>query len=70
MMLFIGVMFFRVPSGLCIYFITSSIWGIVERKLLPQPKKVVVDPLTVEPDVPAKKAKVRTGAATRKKKQK
>ncbi|MEX0794348.1 MAG: YidC/Oxa1 family insertase periplasmic-domain containing protein, partial [Pirellulaceae bacterium] len=70
MMLFIGVMFFRVPSGLCIYFITSSIWGIVERKLLPQPKKVVVDPLTVEPDTQAKKAKVRTGASTRKKKQK
>lgn len=37
MMVFMGVMFFRVPSGLCIYFITSSTWGIVERKLLPKP---------------------------------
>jgi YidC/Oxa1 family membrane protein insertase len=33
-------MFYKVPAGLCIYFITSSFWGICERKLLPksQPK--------------------------------
>ncbi|MCA9100920.1 MAG: YidC/Oxa1 family insertase periplasmic-domain containing protein, partial [Planctomycetales bacterium] len=36
MMVFIGFMFFRVPSGLCVYFITSSLWGIAERKLLPR----------------------------------
>ncbi len=35
MMVFFCVMFFRVPAGLCIYFIASSIWGIAERKLLP-----------------------------------
>ncbi|MCH5377097.1 MAG: YidC/Oxa1 family membrane protein insertase, partial [Planctomycetes bacterium] len=35
MMVFMGVMFFRVPSGLCVYFIASSLWGIVERKMLP-----------------------------------
>jgi YidC/Oxa1 family membrane protein insertase len=40
MTLFIGVMFFKVPSGLCIYFITSSLWGITERKLLPKSKPV------------------------------
>jgi len=38
MMFFMGIIFFKVPSGLCIYFITSSIWGIVERKMLPKPK--------------------------------
>ena len=38
MMLFMGLMFFKVPSGLCLYFITSSVWGIIERKLLPKPK--------------------------------
>ena len=38
MTLFIGIMFFKVPSGLCVYFITSSLWGIIERKLLPKPK--------------------------------
>lgn len=36
MMIFMGVLFFRVPSGLCVYFIASSMWGIAERKLLPQ----------------------------------
>lgn len=42
MTIFMGVMFFKVPSGLCIYFITSSIWSLVERQLvkrtMPQPK--------------------------------
>jgi YidC/Oxa1 family membrane protein insertase len=37
MMVFIGIMFFKVPSGLCIYFIASSVWGIGERLLLPKP---------------------------------
>lgn len=37
MMVFMGVMFFKVPAGLCIYFITSSLWGIIERKMLPKP---------------------------------
>jgi YidC/Oxa1 family membrane protein insertase len=38
MMLFMGLMFFKVPSGLCIYFIASSLWGIAERRMLPKPK--------------------------------
>ena len=37
MMIAMGVMFFKVPAGLCLYFITSSLWGIIERKLLPKP---------------------------------
>ena len=37
MMVFMGVMFFKVPSGLCVYFIASSLWGIAERKLIPKP---------------------------------
>lgn len=35
MMIFMGLLFFRVPSGLCIYFIASSLWSIAERKMLP-----------------------------------
>ena len=31
MTLMMGLFFFRVPAGLCIYFITSSAWGICER---------------------------------------
>jgi YidC/Oxa1 family membrane protein insertase len=36
MMVFMGVMFYKVASGLCLYFIASSLWGIGERKLLPK----------------------------------
>jgi YidC/Oxa1 family membrane protein insertase len=36
MMVFMGVLFFKVASGLCIYFIASSLWGLAERKLLPK----------------------------------
>jgi YidC/Oxa1 family membrane protein insertase len=39
MMVFIGVLFFRVPSGLCLYFIASSLWSLAERKLLPKSAK-------------------------------
>jgi len=39
MMIFIGVLFFKVASGLCIYFIASSLWGLGERKFLPKPAK-------------------------------
>ena len=41
MMIVMGVMFYQVAAGLCIYFITSSLWGICERLLLgklPAPK--------------------------------
>lgn len=34
MTIFIGVMFFKVPAGLCIYFISSSVWSLAEHKLL------------------------------------
>ncbi len=36
MMVVMGVMFYKVPSGLGIYFITSSMWAIGERLLLPK----------------------------------
>ena len=36
MMIFMGVLFFKVASGLCIYFIASSLWGVAERKFLPK----------------------------------
>jgi len=45
MMVFMGVMFYKVPAGLCVYFIASSLWGMAERKLLPKAK-----PGTVLPD--------------------
>ncbi len=36
MMVFMMFMFYKVPSGLGIYFITSSLWAVGERKLLPR----------------------------------
>lgn len=38
MMIFFGILFYKVASGLCIYFITSSLWGLAERKMLPKKK--------------------------------
>jgi YidC/Oxa1 family membrane protein insertase len=39
MTIFIGFMFFKVASGLCLYFIASSLWSVAERVLVPKPKK-------------------------------
>ncbi|HTN75691.1 MAG TPA: YidC/Oxa1 family insertase periplasmic-domain containing protein, partial [Pirellulaceae bacterium] len=39
--LFMGVLFFKVPAGLCIYFITSSLWSVCERVFLPKVKAPV-----------------------------
>lgn len=44
MMIFMGFMFFKVPSGLCVYFIVSSLWGLLERKMLPK-KQVELQPV-------------------------
>ena len=43
MMIFMGFLFFKVPSGLCLYFIVSSLWGIGERKLLPKSSPVATN---------------------------
>jgi YidC/Oxa1 family membrane protein insertase len=39
MMVFMMFMFYKVPSGLGLYFITSSLWQISERLLLPKVTK-------------------------------
>ncbi len=44
MMLFMGFLFYRVPAGLCIYFIASSLWGIGERKILDWRKEPEAQP--------------------------
>ncbi len=36
MMVVIGVMFYKVAAGLCLYFIASALWSLAERKLLPK----------------------------------
>lgn len=48
MMIFMGVFFYKMAAGLCLYFICSTLWGITERKLLKR-KKAATDPLTGPP---------------------
>jgi YidC/Oxa1 family membrane protein insertase len=38
MSVFFGILFYKVASGLCIYFISSSLWGLAERRFLPKKK--------------------------------
>ncbi|MEO9935060.1 YidC/Oxa1 family insertase periplasmic-domain containing protein [Rhodopirellula bahusiensis] len=50
MTLVMGLFFFRVPAGLCVYFITSSLWGIGERILVKKtlPSKPHFDPAMLQ----------------------
>ena len=36
MFIFMGFMFFKVASGLCLYIITTTLWGLAERQFLPK----------------------------------
>ncbi|MEQ8846119.1 YidC/Oxa1 family insertase periplasmic-domain containing protein [Botrimarina sp.] len=65
MMLFMGLMFFKVPSGLCIYFIVSSLWGIAERKMLPKPTPVAAPAGAAEKPSPAKNTPSANGAGAK-----
>ncbi|MEM9826132.1 MAG: YidC/Oxa1 family insertase periplasmic-domain containing protein [Planctomycetota bacterium] len=62
MTLMMGLFFFRVPAGLCIYFITSSLWGICERVLVKKtvPKTTHFDPAVVDGTATATKKKTIT----------
>jgi YidC/Oxa1 family membrane protein insertase len=51
MTIFMGLMFYKVASGLCLYFIASSLWGIAERKLLPKAVPADGSPTTSAPAV-------------------
>jgi YidC/Oxa1 family membrane protein insertase len=54
MMVFMGLMFFKVASGLCIYFIASSLWGLAERKFLPKTTPVASGSPETRADVKAR----------------
>jgi YidC/Oxa1 family membrane protein insertase len=38
MMIFFGLLFYKVAAGLCLYFIASTLWGFAERRFLPKKK--------------------------------
>jgi len=63
MMVFMGLLFFKVASGLCIYFIASSLWGLAERKFLPKTTPIASAPLT-RADAKSAAAADRRDAAT------
>jgi YidC/Oxa1 family membrane protein insertase len=58
MTMMMALFFFRVPAGLCIYFITSSLWGIAERivvkKTIPQSKVALATGDVVEGTITAR----------------
>ena len=70
MMIFIGFMFYRVASGLCLYFIVSSLWGIIERKVLPKTAAASEEPIVLTPDPPKVKAMANKGGGPKNKKKK
>ncbi|MFO0877937.1 MAG: YidC/Oxa1 family insertase periplasmic-domain containing protein [Gemmataceae bacterium] len=43
MMVVMGLFFYKIAAGLCIYIITSTLWSFAERKLLPKAKPVGID---------------------------
>lgn len=52
MMIFMGVFFYKMAAGLCLYFICSTGWGMLERWLLKRKKKQAeADPLVLPPAV-------------------
>lgn len=73
MMVFIGLMFYKVASGLCLYFIASTLWGLAERKFLPKTQAGQAALKAEEPAAPVKSTpssngKRRTGRPKRKQK--
>ncbi|QDT37888.1 YidC/Oxa1 family insertase periplasmic-domain containing protein [Stratiformator vulcanicus] len=54
MPLFMGFFFYHVPAGLCVYFISSSLWSVAERKLLAKHRKPD-DPPAESDDAPVNK---------------
>ncbi len=47
MMIFMAFMFYKSPSGLCLYFMASSIWSIFEKKLIPKFEKDEAGNITI-----------------------
>lgn len=44
MILVMAVFFYKVAAGLCLYFICSTTWALLERKLIPKPQPVLPSP--------------------------
>jgi YidC/Oxa1 family membrane protein insertase len=49
MMVVIGVMFYKVAAGLCMYIIISTVWGLAERRFLPKKQTALTPPAAAPP---------------------
>ncbi|WP_020470187.1 YidC/Oxa1 family insertase periplasmic-domain containing protein [Zavarzinella formosa] len=49
MMVFMAFFFYKVAAGLCIYFIMSSVWGMIERRLIKNVKLPTSEPKGTSP---------------------
>jgi len=65
MTIFIGLLFYKVAAGLCIYFIASTIWGIVERTQLPKAKTPTQDAANAGEQGASKAAEARKAARSK-----
>jgi YidC/Oxa1 family membrane protein insertase len=57
MMIVMGVMFYKVAAGLCLYFIVSTLWGLAERKMLPKAKPAGTQAALGKPGAPGGRTK-------------
>lgn len=62
MMVFFGLLFYKVPAGLCLYFIVSSLWGVAERQFLPKAKSAAGSPQPAPTAPPAPRSGKAAGA--------
>lgn len=54
MIMFMGLFFYKVAAGLCIYFMCGTLWAIIERQLIPKPQIGKTPPPTDADGKPAK----------------
>lgn len=64
MMVLMGYAFYWIAAGLCLYFIVSSTWGMLERKLIPKALPEEVEPKAAPSEKPkrVKEAKSANGS--------
>jgi YidC/Oxa1 family membrane protein insertase len=53
MMVFMGFVFYKVAAGLCLYFISTSVWGLLERKVFLKKKVDAMSNPKAPPPKPA-----------------
>jgi YidC/Oxa1 family membrane protein insertase len=49
MMVFMGFMFYKMAAGMCVYFIVSTTWGLIERYLLKKKQKRLAEEKANQP---------------------